>query len=183
MPFPKDKRYTAEEFFALHPEESNSERYELMNGEIIALAAPTLEHQDIVGGLYTELRSFIKSGGGKCKPFISPADVVLDYFNVVQPDLFVVCNPDKLDDKRCNGAPDFVIEVASSNRSTDFTRKLTLYAESGVREYWIVDPMYKRVVVYFFEESNSPNIYTFDMAIPVSIYGGELLIKINDLFA
>lgn len=181
MPFPKDKRYTAEEFFALHPEESNSERYELMNGEIIALAAPTLEHQDIVGGLYTELRSFIKSGGGKCKPFISPTDVVLDYFNVVQPDVFVVCNPDKLDGKRCNGAPDFVIEVASSNRSTDFTRKLTLYAESGVREYWIVDPSYERVLVYFFEKSNSPYIYTFDKQIPVGIYNNNLKINISEL--
>lgn len=65
MPFPVGKHYTAEEFFALHPEESNSERYELMNGEIIALAAPTLEHQGIVGGIYRRIGNFIDSRKGK----------------------------------------------------------------------------------------------------------------------
>lgn len=181
MPFPVGKHYTAEEFFTLHPEENNSERYELMNGEIIALAAPTLEHQRIVGGIYRRIGNFIDSRKGKCEPFISPADVVLDNSNVVQPDVFVVCDKDKLDGRRCNGAPDFVAEVTSSNRSTDFTRKLALYAESGVREYWIVDLSYKRVIVYFFEESNSPNIYTFDADIPVRIYKGDLTIKIDDI--
>ena len=86
---------------------------------------------------------------------------------------------DEVEDERIT--PDFVAEVTSSNRSTDFTRKLALYAESGVREYWIVDLSYKRVIVYFFEESNSPNIYTFDVDIPVRIYNGDLTIKIDDI--
>lgn len=180
MPFPKDKRYTAEEFFKLTPE-NNSDRYELINGEITALAAPSEIHQHIIGEVYAELRNYIRSNTGKCRPILSPFDVVLDEKNVVQPDILVVCDRDKLDGKRCNGSPDLVIEVTSSNYSRDYIEKLALYKSAGVREYWIVDPSYERVLVYFFEKSNSPYIYTFDKTIPVGIYNGNLKINISEL--
>ena len=180
MPYPKDRKYTAEEFFALIPE-SNSEMYELYNGEIVALASPSLNHQNIIGGLYYKIRQYISENKGDCNVVLSPFDVVLNDNNVVIPDLSVICDPSKLSDgKRCNGAPDFVIEVTSGNRSNDFTKKLSLYQEHGVREYWIVDPDYQRVLVYFFDESHFPNIYTFDQNIPVGIYQkNEIGLEIN----
>lgn len=180
MAFPQEKKYTADEFFALTPE-SNSERYELINGEIVALAAPSEIHQRIIGEVYAELRNYIRNHIGKCRPIVSPFDVVLDEKNVVQPDILVVCDSEKLDGKRCNGSPDLVIEVTSSNYSRDYVEKLALYKSAGVREYWIVDPAYERVLVYSFEKSNSPNIYTFDSPVPVGIYNGDLKINIDEL--
>lgn len=180
MPFPKDHKYTAEEYFALTPEDS-TERYELINGELVLQAAPGEIHQDIVGGLYSEIRIFIRSNGGNCKPMIAPFEVVLDEHNVVQPDVMIICDKNKMDGKRCNGAPDFIIEVLSANRRDDLVDKLALYSAHGVREYWIVDPKNEKTLVYFFEKSDFPNIYTFDTPVPVGIYGGELTINISEL--
>lgn len=180
MPFPRDHKYTAEEFFKITPE-NESERYELINGEIVAQAAPSTIHQRLVGNLFFSIKSFINANKGKCEPFVSPFDVKLDEDNVVQPDLLVVCDPSQLDGKRCNGAPDFVIEVTSSNYTNDYVEKLALYKNAGIREYWIVDPLYERVMTYFFEKSSSPSIYTFDMPVPVGIYNGKLTIKISEL--
>ena len=180
MPIPKGKKYTADEFFALIPE-SNSERYELIKGEIIALAAPNIVHQRISGELSWKLREFIKRKKGRCEVFSAPTDVQLSFDTVVQPDIFIACDPDKFDDQKYNGAPDLVVEITSTNRSDDFIRKLALYSESGVREYWIVDTLYKRVMVYLFEQNDFPNIYTFDTPIPVGIYNGELEINIDKL--
>lgn len=180
MPYPRDHKYTAEEFFKLTPE-NDSERCELINGEIVSQAGPSEVHQDILLGIYSEIRNFIRKNNGDCKPMAAPFDVVLDDGNVVQPDVFIVCSRSKMDGKRCNGAPDFVIEVTSSNYGHDYIDKLDLYMKSGVREYWIVDPLYERVMVYFFEKSSSPSIYTFDMPVPVGIYDGKLTIKISEL--
>lgn len=179
MPTPNDRKYTAEEFFKLIPE--TNEHIELINGEIVEQAAPTEIHQDIVGGLYSEFRSYIRRKGGNCKPFIAPLDVKLDDNNVVQPDVFIVCDPDKRDGKRINGSPDLVVEVVSTNRSDDYSKKLEIYKNFGVREYWIIDPAAERVLVYLFSDSFSINIYTFDQPIPVGIYGGELTITIGDM--
>ena len=175
------KKITADEFFEMFPEESVSERYELHEGEIVGMSAPTIQHQDIVGGAYSEIRAFIRKKGGKCKVFVSPVDVKLTDTIVVQPDVFVMCDPSKIDEKRCYGAPDWVIEVTSTNKGDDFGKKFTYYQENGVREYWIVVPDEQKTLVYFFEKSHLPNIYTFETPIPVEIYDRELSIKIADL--
>lgn len=179
MPTPRETKMTAEEYFEKTPE--TNAHIELRNGAIVNFATPTVEHQDIVGGLYYEIRSFIRNNNCDCKPFVSPLDVKFDDYNVVQPDVFVICNPSKYDDKRCYGAPDWCIEVLSTNRSDDLIDKLALYQKNGVREYWIVDPKNEKTLVYFFENSDFPNIYTFDTAIPVGIYGGKLTINISEL--
>ena len=178
MPYPRDHKYTAEEYFKT-PE--TNKHIELRDGVIIEFAAPTVTHQRIVGRLSSEIFGFIKGNKGKCEVFVSPLDVKLDDFNVVQPDVFVICDPSKYDDSRCYGAPDWCIEVLSSNRRDDLVDKLALYSAHEVREYWIVDPKNEKTLVYFFEKSDFPNIYTFDTPVPVGIYGGELTLNIKEL--
>ena len=182
MPIPDKKHYTAEEFFKMFPE-SNSERYELYEGEVVAMASPNELHQDIVLGLGSTIRSYIKNNGGRCKTMIAPFDVKLSEDIVVIPDVTVICDSSKLDGKRCNGAPDWIIEVTSSNRHDDLIVKYSLYQKYGVREYWIVDPKYQKTLVYFFEKSDLPNIYTFDTPVPVEIYDRNLTITISELIS
>ncbi|MDE5565134.1 MAG: Uma2 family endonuclease [Oscillospiraceae bacterium] len=168
MPIPENRRYTIEEFLTIA--EQSDKRMELINGEIVALAAPNQIHQLLVGRLFSKIDGYIQSNKGNCTPLLAPFDVVLGE-DLVQPDVFVVCDPDKLDGKRCNGAPDWVIEITSSNSRTDYYDKLELYKKNGVREYWIVNPDTGRVFVYFFEQSrNSVTFYNFTESIPVGIY-------------
>ena len=180
MSVPDKKYYTAEEFFAMIPE-STSERCELINGEIVAMGSPSEMHQDIILGAGSTIREFIKKNDGRCKVMISAFDVKLSEEDVVVPDVSVICDPSKLDGKRCNGAPDWIIEVTSSNRHDDLVVKYSLYQKYGVREYWIVDPKYQKTLVYFFEKSDLPNIYTFDTPIPVEIYNRNLTITVSEL--
>ena len=90
---------------------------------------------------------------------------------MVQPDIMIICDKDKLDGKRCNGAPDFIIEIVSpSTSSDDYIRKLYYYKTYGVREYWIVDPKRKLVTVNYFEGNLVSVQYSFDSVIKVNIY-------------
>ena len=157
MPIPSNNTYTADEFFKFS--ETNSECMELIKGEIVYQASPSTIHQRIVGSVYFEIMNYIKSNKDDCIPIISPFDVKLNEYNVVIPDISVICDTSKLDDKRCNGAPDWIIEIVSSNWRDDFVRKLELYHDNNVREYWIVDPKNEKTLVYFFDESDFPNIY------------------------
>ena len=182
MALPEQLKYTADEFFSMFPE-SNSERYELYEGEVVAMASPSIQHQRIVMHISYIIYDFIKKNHGKCEVFISPVDVKLTDDIVVIPDVFVVCDPSKIDDKRCYGAPDWVIEVTSTNSKDDFGKKLAYYQNAGVREYWIISPQDQKTLVYFFEKSSFPNIYTFDTPIPVEIYDRNLTITISELIS
>lgn len=172
-------RITAEEYYRRTAE--NSERTELRGGEIVSLASPSLAHQQISGEFYRAVSTFIRSQCGKCKPF-QAVDVQLSDDTIVVPDFLTICDPSKCSEKRISGAPDWIVEIVSSNRKDDMIVKLGLYQQSGVREYWIVDPQNRRTLVYFFEENNFPSIYTFDAPIPVGIYNGALTICIDDFY-
>lgn len=174
-------RYTAEEYFKLTG--NREERTELLDGEIVAMASPSIRHNTIAQNLHFIFKSFVMQNKGGCRPFTAPTDVKLDDFNVVIPDVFVACDPNKFDSQCYNGAPDFVVEVVSSNRSDDFIRKLYLYRISGVREYWIIDPLKECVHVYFFEEDTYPEVYDFHTPIPVHIWGGKLSVTIAEIEA
>ncbi|MFR8247758.1 MAG: Uma2 family endonuclease [Lachnospiraceae bacterium] len=105
--------------------------------------------------------------------FTAPFDVKLSDqpLTMVQPDIMIICDKDKLDQKRCNGAPDFIIEIVSpSTSSDDYIRKLYYYKTYGVREYWIVDPKRKLVTVNYFEGNLVSVQYSFDSVIKVNIY-------------
>ena len=100
---------------------------------------------------------------------------------IVQPDLLILCDLSKLDGKRCNGAPDFIIEIVSSgNPSDDYIRKLFYYKNYGVREYWIVDPRRKTVTVNYFEKDIVNVQYSFDSTVKVNIYD-DLYINFADV--
>ena len=93
----------------------------------------------------------------------------------------MICDPNKLTDRGCSGAPDLIFEIVSpSSRKMDYSLKNMIYSQAGVREYWIVDPAKEKVVVYCYENDSDPCLYSFDADVPVGIYPG-LTIRIRDL--
>lgn len=166
-----DQAYTAEDYWNL-PE---GHRAELIEGELYDLAAPSRTHQRLAGGLYRAASDYIESHGLPCEADIAPFAVNLraNDTTFVEPDVLVVCDRDKLSDRGCEGAPDFVAEVVSpSSRHMDYAIKNALYSEAGVREYWIVDPDRRRTTAYRYEEDAAPLIFPFDAPIESGICPG-----------
>lgn len=165
------KTYTEEDYYSL----SEDVRAELIDGRIYYMAAPSRIHQEALNFLNTEINLYIRSKKGNCKVYPAPFAVKLFADNdktIVEPDISVICDPNKLTDRGCTGAPDWIIEIISpGTASYDYIRKLNLYADAGVREYWIVDPMEKSVYVYFLEQDSFKVVsYTFQDSINVNIY-------------
>ena len=168
MPLPQRQDYTIEDIYAL-PEGT---RAELIDGQIYYMAPPTRRHQDIVGALYRKIADYIDSKKDSYKTYVSPFAVFLNENdkNYVEPDISVICDPNKLNDKGCTGAPDWIIEIVSpGSRRMDYFTKLFKYRTAGVREYWIVDPIKNFVIVYNFDTSDSEQ-YTFADSIKAGIY-------------
>lgn len=164
----KEVIYTIDDIYAL-PE---GERAELIDGRIYYMDPPSQTHQRILGTIYRKIADYIDSQGGTCEVNIVPFAVFLnrDDTNYVEPDISVVCDPSKLDDKGCHGAPDWIIEIVSpNNKPMDYFTKLFKYQTAGVREYWIVDPIKEVVTVYRFEKETMEE-YSFGEDIPVGIY-------------
>ena len=162
--------YTIEDIYAL-PE---GKRAELIDGDIYFMAPPGRSHQQILGFLYRKIADYIESGGGDCEVDIAPFAVFLsdDNKNYVEPDISVICDKDKLDEKGCHGAPDWVVEIVSpGSRRMDYYKKLIKYRTAGVREYWVVDASVQLVTVYDFMEDEMEE-YSFEEDVPVGIYQG-----------
>lgn len=169
------------------------ERLELIKGKIFNMSpAPLPKHQVIVANLHLILGNFFKKT--KCKVYLSPFDVRLpklgenddnQIFSVVQPDIFILCDPTKIDGRGCLGAPDFIIEIVSkSTGKKDLTDKYELYQSNGVREYWVVFPNDELVNVYLLGENNQfklVNVYQVGEQIPLNIFP-ELVIDSNEIF-
>ncbi len=118
-------------------------RFERIGGMVYAMSSPGYRHQTILLAIGAQLRE--KLHGSGCSPIIAPFDIyplydLGDEYTLVQPDISIVCDKSKLKENRYDGAPRFVIEILSSNRSHDMVTKLNLYQKAGVEEYWIVDP-------------------------------------------
>ena len=151
LAYENDRKWTYADYKAW--ELKPGERFELIDGAAYALAAPNTEHQGISMVLSAKLFNFFE--GRPCRPSAAPFDVRLFYEEdesddtVVQPDLVVVCDPEKLGKEGCRGAPDLVIEILSpSNTVVEMHRKLNLYRDAGVREYWVIDPEEKLAEAY-----------------------------------
>lgn len=169
MDFAQKNTYSIDDIYAL-PE---GERAELIDGRMYMMAPPSTRHQRIVGNLYAAIHNYIKSKGGSCEVFPAPFAVFLneDNRNYVEPDISVICDKNKLTDKGCNGAPDWIIEIISpSDSSRDYGIKLFKYRSAGVHEYWIVNPLTNTVNIYDFVSDTRTNQYSFSDDIPVCIY-------------
>ena len=163
------------------------ERVELLKGKILEMSAPSPIHQEISGNLQGALFVFLKNS--KCKLYTAPFDVRFpqkgesQVYTVVQPDLCVVCDLEKIDSKGCVGAPDLVVEILSpGNSKKEMKSKFALYQEEGVREYWVVDPERELVFVYVAENKKfKPTIPIADDYVYSTIFP-DFKIHTSDLF-
>lgn len=166
----KEEIYTIDDIYAL----PDGERAELIEGKIYYMAPPSWTHQRISSKLHQVIANYIDNNHGKCEVLAAPFAVFLnnDDINYVEPDISVICDRSKLDEKGCHGAPDWVIEIVSqSSKPRDYMTKLFKYRTAGVREYWIVDPEKLMVSVYGFEKDVVEQ-YNFGEDVPVGIYEG-----------
>jgi len=170
MEIRQELTYTETDYYNL-PEDV---RAELIDGQIYYMAAPSRMHQKILHFLDKTIGNYIDSKDGSCEVYPAPFAVKLfnDKKNIVEPDISVICDRDKLTDKGCTGAPDWIIEIISpSTSSHDYVFKLNKYMAAGVREYWIVDPSEQCIFVYHFEKDKfKVKSYTFQDKIKVNIY-------------
>lgn len=161
-----------------------SVRAEIIDGELYMMAEPSRIHQAVSGEIFRQLANYLL--GKKCKVYAAPFGVRLfekpdekgkpvspdKVTTVVEPDISVICDPDKLDDKGCRGAPDLVIEILSpSTKRYDRRTKFRLYERAGVREYWVVDSETRTVSVVELEGGRyqMPDLYTGTVSVPVGI--------------
>lgn len=174
------KLYTEDDYYSL-PE---NVRAELIDGNFYYMAAPSRIHQEILMFLSNKIANYINSKHGTCRVYPAPFAVKLfhDRKNIVEPDISVICDRSKLTDRGCTGAPDWIIEITSpGNPGHDYIRKLNLYSDAGVKEYWIVNPIDKSIYVYFLKENQFKTAsYNFQDKIKVNIYD-DLTIDFKDL--
>lgn len=176
----KQGEYTIEDYYAL----PDDQRVELIDGVIYDMSAPTFVHQHILSEVLAQIIQFIRSKKGNCIPLASALDVRVDCTDktMVQPDIIIICekNKDKIRRWGIMGAPDFALEILSpSTRKKDMTIKLAKYSESDVREYWILDPDKRKLIVYDLEHEEIPVIYDLHGKAPVNIFNGELEIDLD----
>jgi len=142
-----NQHYTAEDFVSW----GEGIPCELIHGTVVTMAGATESHQDVVLEIATQLKVYLR--GKQCKAYVAPYDVFLSEDTVVEPDVFIVCDPTKRTARGCKGAPDMVVEVVSpSSMRMDMYTKHNLYKQAGVREYWIAYPEMQIVNVYLLKD-------------------------------
>ncbi len=168
------------------------ERVELIKGKIFEMSpAPGRKHQEVSGNLFGLLWGEMRQS--TCKVFAAPFDVRLpkksndhqEIFTVVQPDLCIICDPNKLDERGCTGAPDLVVEILSPHTSKkDLREKYALYEESGVKTYWVIYPAEKTMEVY---QLSSKGTFEFEKVYvngdEVEINSLEIRVNLGEVFA
>jgi len=180
-------RVTYEEFLELV--EASEQRFELIDGVIYNLAAPSYEHQYAVHEIHGTFYNWFRNK--KCVPLTSPFDVTFfkeeNNICVVQPDIIVVCDREKMDKKgKYKGIPTLVVEVlSSSTRSKDMLKKLDLYKQCDVKEYWLVDPKNGLVYTYFLDKNEIVENMVFSKGAQEyveSMYFNGLKVTLKDIF-
>jgi Uma2 family endonuclease len=181
-----EQKYTYQDYLQWN----DGERWELIDGVPYNMSpAPSTAHQRVIGELFFALRSYLK--GKTCEVFTAPFDVHLfasekneETDTVVQPDLSIICDPNKIDEKGCKGSPDLIIEVLSpATARKDKWEKFHQYEKAGVKEYWIVDVTHKMVETYVLvdEKYNQRKIYSSEDEIRVSIFE-DFTIPVKTIF-
>lgn len=179
MALHQEKTYTIDDIYAL----PDGQRAELIDGRFYDMAPPNRIHQKLISRLSQTITNYIDAKHGGCELYPAPFAVFLnkDDRNYVEPDISVICDKHKLDDRGCNGAPDWIIEIVSpSTEPMDYGIKLFKYRSAGVREYWIINPRTRTVNVFDFEHDQKSAQYSFEDEIPVCIYA-DLALRISDL--
>lgn len=160
----------------------SDERWELIDGKAYAMSSPSTAHQRVCIALATQFYNSLKDK--KCEVFIAPFDVRLpeaneaddDVETVVQPDITVICDPNKIDDKGCRGTPDLIVEIISpSTASMDYIKKFRLYEHHGVKEYWLVHPSYKVVNIHRLNDAGKYEVaenYSENDTVEIKILSG-----------
>lgn len=160
--------YTIDDIYNL----PDGQRAELIDGELYMLATPNRIHQRLVKDFTFLIEEYIRRKNGECEVYPAPFAVFLNANNEIylEPDISVICDKNKLTDEGCKGTPDWIIEIVSpSSRAMDYNKKLLKYGTAGVREYWIVDPMKQRVMVYNFQHDTVEE-YSFLDKVKAGIY-------------
>lgn len=169
----------------------DGKRYELIDGEAYLMSpAPSTKHQRAAGAIYSALKQGLSKS--KCDVFFAPFDVRFpdasdvedEVLTVLQPDLVVICDQSKLDDRGCKGAPDLIVEILSpSSFHLDFKLKLSVYEKSGVKEYWIVDPINEAIFLFTLKNSiyQRPVVYGKDETFR-SILFEEIEVNMHEVF-
>lgn len=187
-----NKRYTYADYLTW----LDDKRRELIDGFVhLMTPAPARKHQRISTRLIGEFIIYLKSANNPCEIYSAPFDVRLPksdntkdddkIYTVVQPDLCIICDTSKLDDRGCIGAPDLIVEILSPSTSKkDLNDKFKIYEESGVKEYWIVNPNDENINVFVLDKNREyrlKGMYADDMKIKVSIFD-DLEINLEDIF-
>jgi Uma2 family endonuclease len=173
---------------------TDDKRRELIDGIVFLMSAPTRFHAGSSGSIFNKLYNFVTRRKEKCKVYHAPFDIRFPkngetandkIYTVVQPDICVICDPKKLDEAGCIGAPDLIVEVQSpSTAKRDLQEKFNLYESSGVKEYWVVYPKEKALTIFLLRENgkyDNGTTYQSEGKIPVSIFNG-LEINLEELF-
>ncbi|MBH8604890.1 Uma2 family endonuclease [Thermoactinomyces sp. CICC 10522] len=180
-------RYSYRDYLSWDPDE----RCELIDGLPYNMTpAPSSKHQEILGNIFVLFYQYLS--GKRCKVYLAPFEVRLSEkeedehtFNVVQPDLSIICDPRKIDERGCKGSPDLIVEVLSPGIAAkrDKTDKFELYQKYKIKEYWIVDPFNENVEVFLLENNRFANrqVYVKGDVFTVSIFS-DLLIDLNRIF-
>ena len=181
------RKYSISEFYAIPGED----KCELIDGVIYDMSGAKSIHQMLCTQIAMELTAYVRGKKGDCLVFAASPNIEIDGAEknggntVVLPDVVVLCDRDKLERGNIVGAPDFVVEVLSpSTQKKDKTIKLEKYLNAGVREYWIVDPKKKNIVVYVDDGEDDYDIfiYTFENEVPVHIFNDECKINFKEIY-
>ncbi len=182
------KNYSYADYYSWHFDE----RVELINGKVYKMSpAPSSSHQDIVGDIFTAFKNYLH--GKKCKVYVAPFDVRLpkkgvedkSIFTVLQPDVCVICDLEKIDKRGCIGAPDIVVEVLSpGNNNKELKNKYEVYEAAGVKEYWVVSPQIQSVTLYILKEGAfQPSRMLTTGDIITSLILPDFSLNLSELFA
>ena len=170
--------YTLDDYYAL----PDDEPMELIDGVFYDMGAPLFVHQDLAGEIFLQLQIQLRERGGPCKAQISPVDIILgeDRKTILQPDVFILCDRSKRRKWGVKGAPDFILEILSpSTRRKDMTVKYRKYKECGVREYWMLDILERRMIICDLEGGKPERIIPLEGQEGLLIYQGEVKLNLD----